>query len=220
MIDKLSALIPASLLPRSGKVFYSGSAAFSSPSQLYILGLNPGGSPLTRGSETVECDAKTILEKSANWSAYRDESWEGKRPATHGMQPRVLWLLRQLNRDPGNVPASNLVFERSARAVDIGDRFRELAELCWPFHQSVIEHLGVRVVLCFGKRCGECVRKRLKATNRVDEFVENNNRKWKSTAFMNPDGIAVVVATHPSIADWTKAATDPTPLVQRMLERD
>jgi len=34
---------------------------------------------------------------------------------------------------------------------------------------------------------------------------------------LNTEGIAVVVATHPSIADWTTPAADPSPLVKSML---
>jgi hypothetical protein len=77
--------------------------------------------------------------------------------------------------------------------------------------------LGVRVVLFVGKDCGDWVCKKVAATNRIDEFVESNDRRWRSTAFTNSDGIAVIVAAHPGIADWTKPATDPSPLVQRVL---
>ena len=45
MIEKLAERIPPDLLGRSGSVFYSGRAAFSSQASLYILGLNPGGNP-------------------------------------------------------------------------------------------------------------------------------------------------------------------------------
>jgi uracil-DNA glycosylase len=107
---------------------------------------------------------------------------------------------------------------RSAREKDINKRFQQLAELCWPFHQAVIERLDVRVVLCFGRRSGSLVRERLSANTPVDRFVENNNRRWTSTSYKNSNGIAVVVATHPSIADWTTPATDPSLLVKRMLE--
>ena len=218
MIDKFAALIPQSLLKHSGAVFYSGRKAFSTPSPLYILGLNPGGSPKEQAAETVEWHTKKVLNEAADWSAYRDEIWRGNSPGTAGMQPRVLHLLRQLNLEPGNVPASNVIFVRSAREKDINNQFRQLAELCWPFHQAVIERLGVRVVLCFGQKSGGWVREQLNANNQVDQLVEKNERRWTSVSYKNSNGIAVVVATHPSIADWTTPATDPSLLVQRMLE--
>ena len=133
------------------------------------------------------------------------------------MQPRVLHLLRELDLEPRKVPASNVAFVRSARGKDIKGCFRELAKLCWPFHQAVIELLGVRVVLCLGKDSGSWVREQLDANDLVDQFVEVNNRRWTSTSYKNSNGIGVVVATHPSIADWTTPATDPSLLVQRML---
>ena len=218
MIDKFAGLIPHSLLAHSGSVFYSGRKAFSTPSRLYILGLNPGGSPNEQAAETVDWHTKKVLNGAADWSAYQDEEWQGKPPGTFGMQPRVLHLLDQLKLEPRNVPASNVVFVRSAREKDIKNRFRPLAELCWPFHQAVIEELRVRVVLCFGQQSGSCVREQLNANNLVDQFVEKNNRRWASTSYKNSNGIAVVVATHPSIADWKTPATDPTLLVQRMLD--
>jgi hypothetical protein len=219
MFDEFVKLIPQCLLKKSGAVFYSGRKAFSTPSPLYILGLNPGGSPKEQADDTVEKHTCEVLKKPEYWSEYKDEVWRlGSSEGTSGMQPRILHLLSKVILDPRNVPASNVIFERSAREKDIKSRFRELVELCWPFHESVIEQLGVRVVLCFGKSSGYWVRKKLQANTFVEEFVEKNNRHWKSVTYKNSSGIAVVVATHPSIADWTNSATDPSQLVKRMLD--
>lgn len=38
-------IIPKDLLDKSGSVFYSGRDAFSGTKNLYLMGLNPGGSP-------------------------------------------------------------------------------------------------------------------------------------------------------------------------------
>jgi len=218
-LDEFVKLIPQYLLQKSGAVFYSGRKAFSTPSFLYILGLNPGGSPIEQADDTVAKHTDEVLKSKAEyWSEYQDEIWRGNSAGTSGMQPRVLHLLRQVNLDPQKVPSSNVIFERSVREKDITNRFRELAEPCWPFHQAVIEKLGVRVVLCFGQRSGLWARKRLDANTLVDRSVENNNRHWTSASYTNANGIAVVVATHPSVADWTNSATDPSHLVKRMLE--
>ena len=45
-IEELAKLIPTNIHGCSGKVFYSGRLAFSQPSTLYMLGLNPGGCPV------------------------------------------------------------------------------------------------------------------------------------------------------------------------------
>ena len=52
-IDNLVRSIPKSLMNRSGSVFYSGKEAFRRPSDLYILGLNPGGRVEDHAAETV-----------------------------------------------------------------------------------------------------------------------------------------------------------------------
>ena len=218
MIDDLKALIPESLQSESGAVFYSGRAAFSAPSPLYILGLNPGGSPQLQSDDTVSKHTDMILSGNENWSEYQDEVWwEGHNPGESGMQPRVVHLIRTLGLDPQKTPASNVVFLRSALEKDIASTFGDLALRCWPFHQAVIERLGVRVVLCFGKRAGNWVCQQLNATNCIAEFVEENRRRWRTRVYRNSDGIAVVVATHPSRADWTVRETNPSELVRAVL---
>jgi hypothetical protein len=50
-----------------------------------------------------------------------------------------------------------------------------------------------------------------------EPFQEDNKRGWKSETYIDPKGRKVVVATHPSRADWTKKETDPTHLVVKAL---
>jgi hypothetical protein len=218
-LETFCPLIPPSLLQQSGRVFYSGRAAFSAASSLYILGLNPGGCPKAQEAETIEAHITTVLARdSPHWSAYRDDAWGGRAPGTYTMQPRVLHLLERLEYAPHLVPASNLVFSRSAREADLRD-FGPIAELCWPFHGAVIERLGVRVILCFGNRCGKWVRRRLNADRYVDGFIEQNGRQWKSYLHCNSGGLLIITARHPSVADWTTPSADPTPLVELALRR-
>jgi hypothetical protein len=205
-------------MDRSGSVFYSGRDAFSGTRPLYLLGVNPGGNPSVKSEETLRSHTNTVLrEVPDNWSAYRDESWEGAPAGTWRMQPRVLHLLRSLKLDPGAVPASNIVFLRSRREDSIDGNLEELAEACWPFHRRVIEELNVRTVLCFGQTAGKWVCNQLGADRLIAQFVEQNNRRWKSTSFRNIDGITVVVGTHPSIVDWTSPTTDPSELVRQAI---
>ena len=217
-IERFAALIPPSLHAESGKVFYSGRAAFAQPSQLYVLGANPGGDPINYPTETVGNHTRQVLaELPDHWSAYRDEIWEDALPGTHGMAPRVLHLFRQLNLQPDLVPASNLIFVRSRREEQIKERKAALAELCWAFHANVIELLRPKVILCLGNTAGEYVRRKLGARQLVAQFIEQNDRHWKNKAFVGPSGIRVVVATHPSVADWSAPATDPSALVREAL---
>jgi len=218
MIEGIAKLIPDELQERSGSVFYSGRTAFASTSPLYILGLNPGGDPEVQARETVKRHTDKILnDVPDDWSAYRDESWGGGVAGTRGMQPRILHLMGKMGLDPGRVPAGNVVFLRSRRESGISHEFGTLADLCWPIHQAVLERARAQVVLCLGATAGNFVRQRLDAKVQVDEFVEANQRRWRSRSYRSPGGVTVVVATHPSIADWTAEATDPSRLVRNAL---
>jgi hypothetical protein len=218
MIDDLFRSVPTHLLNDSGRVFYSGRDAFSNPSQLYLLGLNPGGSPVKQARETVSSHSNCVLQElPTNWSAYSDESWEEAPAGTLPLQRRGRHLLRRLDLDPGDVPSSNLIFVRTAGEEGLKGRTRELAEACWAFHQHVITTLNIEVILCFGGTTGDWVCRKLGAVEHVDTFVEDNDRHWKSHAFRNASGIGVVIASHPGRADWTKTATDPTRLVEHLL---
>ena len=209
--------IPAYLLPRSGSIFYSGRAAFSAPSRVYIVGLNPGGDPIAQATETIGAHRLKFREGPAWWSEYADESWGGAPPGTWGMQPRVLHLLASLGLDPRAVPASNVVFIRSATEATLRTEKADLLRTCWPVHQAVIDALGVRLVLCFGGTAGRWIRDELGAWERVDGYQETNGRRWSSEAHRAGDGRMVLTLTHPGRANWCNPQSDPTQLVQRAL---
>ena len=78
--------------------------------------------------------------------------------------------------------------------------------------------LGPRVIVCFGRDAGNWVRARVNATRQVGEFVEKNNRGWRSRAFENDEGVSVLALAHPSVADWANPATDPSELVLRAMD--
>lgn len=203
---------------RSGSVFYSGRQAFEPPSELYILGLNPGGDVQDHATETVSWHTNRVLRREPdNWSAYRDESWEGAVPGKARMQRRMLYLFKRIGHDPGQVPASNIVFLRSSREASLEGDVQELADQCWPLHREVIDTLRVRVIVCLNKKAAKWVRDQVSAYDPVDEFTERNNRRWESSTFQAATGLTVVDLTYPGIADWTNPATDPTHLVKRAL---
>jgi hypothetical protein len=220
MIEDFISLIPKRALPLSGKVFYSGRHAFSAPSPVYLLGLNPGGAPNAMADETVQAHTEAVLRKfPSSWSAYADESWKGWPPGRSGLQPRVIHLLKRLGLDARSVPSSNVVFARSTRESTFIGSMAEMGVDAWPFHQRVIEQLGVRVVVCFGQTAGGWVSERLGASTPSGDFVEANNRRWRSFAMTNRAGVSVATLTHPSIADWTKPATDPSGLIRALMAR-
>lgn len=217
-IEKVASFIPEHMLDLSGSVFYSGRRAYSGRSPIYILGLNPGGDPIKLASATVAWHARRVIDEMPDdWSAYRDESWNGAAPGTCGMQPRVLHLFDRLGLNPGSIAASNIVFARSTRESTFRGSLQQRACECWPLHEHVIKVLDVKVVLCLGRTAADWVCKQLGAGKVIDEYVEDNDRRWKSRSFSNGNGSIVVSATHPSIADWTNPNSDPTVLVERAL---
>lgn len=218
-IDAALDALPGSLLCRSGSIFYTGRAAFSAPSELYVLGLNPGGDPVAQAAETVGAHRSNFRNGLASWSEYADASWAGAKPGAWGMQPRVLHMFASLGLDPRSVPASNVVFARTSTEAMLQTEKADLLQACWPVHRAVIEALAVRVVLCFGGSAGRWVRDELGAHERVDVYQETNERRWTSEAHRACDGRAVVTLAHPGRANWCNAHSDPTPLVQRVLAR-
>ncbi|SEM22621.1 uracil-DNA glycosylase family protein [Xaviernesmea oryzae] len=221
-ISEALAGLPEWLLERPGKVFYSGKSAFvnAKRSSLYILGLNPGGSPVSESEETVGRSLTSFYEREDDWSSYT-ESWKSKPPGQYGMQPRVQHLLKALGRSPTSTPSSNVVFVRTARAKDLQEEKRALLDACWPVHEAVITSLQVKVIICFGAEAGAWVRQKLGArkTDAFDSFRETyDKRNWLSQSYRAPDGRIIVQVSHPSIADWTAPHADPSDLVRRAIE--
>lgn len=221
MNEDFLKLIPKTLGGESGAVFYSGCSAFRNVSKLYILGLNPGGDPKVMRANTVSSHNLYLSTKNDDWSEYLDEEWNGRTAGTSGMQPRVLHVLKKLKFQPRSVPASNLIFKRTRTEAGLKPDFSSLAEQCWAFHEQVIARLEVKVVLCFGQTVGNWVRNKVGANTLVETLVEENNRQWSTKGFENCSGkgVKVVVAPHPSRANWTNPNSDPSALVGKMLAR-
>lgn len=208
-LDRFAEVIPDELLDVSGHAFYTGEGGFSGQSPLYLLGLNPGG----QHPETVQQQYHDARAGRSDYSAFRVHTWKDE----SRIDRNVLHLLANLSMDPGNVPASCVVFARTRTESELRQEFQRLASLCWPFHRAVIDALGVRVVVCFGGLGSGFVRQQLGAHQQIDSFVETNNRGWASRTFVGSSGIKVVQVTHPSRADWRNPAADVSPLVSRAL---
>ena len=220
VIEEFAELIPKSMRNLNGRVFYSGREAFSSPSRLYVLGINPGGRPDDHLGATVCRHTKWVVDCApSNWSAYRDEQWSKGTPGTGGIQPSLRHLFSVVGLDPGTVPASNIAFARSPEVSEYSGNFSSDASECWAFHQGVIERLAVDVVVVVGKSKAEpFVRRRLKANRVVKRWTDKNTQPWESVWYRNTAGLSVVVLAHPTRGhQWTRRASDPTGLVLEAL---
>ncbi|CAG0943276.1 hypothetical protein BROC_02217 [Candidatus Brocadiaceae bacterium] len=131
-------------LSKPGRILYSSYETLK-PGSVYLLGLNPGGI----AGNPIKTSIDSFLSNKNN--AYLDECWEngngfwkeGEAP----LQKRVRWLLEQLDLNPREVCASNLIFFQSREAKDID---YSLADICWPVHQAIIEIVKPNVIIAFG----------------------------------------------------------------------
>ena len=194
--EALNAL-PNVLRARSGSVFYTGKDAFKGKRAVYLLGLNPGGDPEAQSANTVAKHIEEFKKRVVPWSAYADDRWEGAAPGTWGMQPRVLHMLAGLGLDPLLTPASNLIFVRSQSEADLKTEKAELLKYCWPVHRAVIDSLQVCAIICFGSTAGRWTREQMHANELIGQFIEKNDRRWKSEAHRAASGHVVVTTTHP-----------------------
>lgn len=217
MIEAALATLPPPLLQRSGAAFYSASPAFSRPSPVYLLGLNPGGNPEAQAGDTLARSLTEWRSRTEPYSSYVDEIWEGSVPGEYGIQPRIRHLLGRLDLDPRLTPSSNVVFARTRDEAALGAEKQSLLEACWPIHEAVIEALDVTVLICLGQTAGRWAREMLNANEEVASFTEDNARRWTSLAHRSQRGVTVCTLTHPARVDWRNPASDPSPMMIEVL---
>ena len=218
--------IPESLKQKTGYVFFSGRTAFSKQSDLYILGINPGGEDPTDTPDTsLDSRIKEVLyNKKDDWAALKDDCWCGRcevLPCTHFLQRNLRHLIKQAGMNPRDVLVSEVVFRTSRGLATLDGKYEDYADLSWPFHKAVIDTLGIRVIAVYGKPSGEYVRKRLNARNQSDEFVATygKGKRIASTSYTNEKEQTVVTLWFPGMGKpwWTNPKSDPTGLVVNAL---
>lgn len=143
---RVRELLPANLLSERGAVLYS-TADTLKPGNLYILGLNPGGTD----GDTIEERLEALPLRTKN--EYLDEVWgrghygEHKK-CEHPLQRRLRWLVEELDEDLRQTCASNLIFTRSRS--EKGLAINELARLCWGVHELILNIVKPKMILAFG----------------------------------------------------------------------
>ena len=217
-LEYFASLVPSHLLGCSGEVFYSGQAAFSRPSLVYLLGINPGSEQKPGPNEpklrTVEENIEYVSEKPERFSLYHDSWEEGRHPL---MQDGMCHLFNNTDLCPYTTPASNCIFVRTSDASKLQNQ-AGLVESCWPFHKAVIERLEVKLVLCLGSKARDIVKRRIGCAHQpIEEQSEDNNRAWGSRVFRNAAGIVVLGVPHPSRSKWSTPECDPSAFVNRWL---
>ena len=120
------------------------------PGRVFLLGLNPGGSPQRLDLPTVGGSLDRLPAGEAK--VYLDTCWNGYALGEAPLQMRVTQLLRQLGEDPASVAASNLILVRSRDASS--SRFDTCADLCWRVHEKILEIIRPRLLLVLGNSGG------------------------------------------------------------------
>lgn len=215
LADEILGYLPAGIGDRFGSMLMSGRSAWTGERPLYILGFNPGGASGT--GDTVASHTEAIW-RHESYSSFVHESWApGGRVRPTGeapLQKSVRYVLDGCGLDPREVPASNVNFIRSATedALPLDDW--GWAEKCWPFHDVMIERLGVRVVLCFGKNAANFVREKVGSHDEL-ERIEHTSRQ-RSIVYTG-GSVTVIQAAHPGRFHWYLPKYDILPLVRHAL---
>lgn len=216
MIEQFADLVPDHLLDVSGEVFAAGRIAFSRRSPIYVLALYPGGGT---ANDTLRGNiAETVDGPDGYWCSALDDQWGPEAPGKAPAQKNILMGFADTRFELREIPSSTLIFPRLSGDVEADPDFNAYADACWPFHQAVIESLGVRLVLCLGKTVGGAVRRRLNAHELVSQYTETIPiRGWTSTIHSNPQGVMVASLSSPWRTDWSNPALNPLPMCERAL---
>jgi len=214
-LEAFAKEILRSVLKDSGHVLYS-SAATLCRGNVYLLGHNPGGSPEGRDYESIEKSICNLKLKQSN--EYLDDSWNGLGPGESKLQRRVCWLLDRLNMDVRKVCASNLIFSRSIDAEN--SDFTNMASLCWPVHEYILDIVQPTMVLTFGNREENSpfsfLREKLGVRSAIAPYPSGHG-EWKCKAFFTPADIVIVglpllsryaVDHHEDVPRWIRKITE------------
>jgi len=191
----LEVLYP--ILDRSGYVLYSDAKSLK-PCPVYLLGHNPGGSPIDQATATIRASLDTLPSKAINnyldeaWTTASGRSWpRGQAP----LQRRVVWMLGQLGLDPRKVPCSNLIF---ARSVDVsGSAFLQLSDLCWRVHAELLQVVRPKLLLVFGNsEPSPYTYLREKWSGSSEATIDSGHGNWLCRSFRGPNEFTVVGIPH------------------------
>jgi hypothetical protein len=192
------------LLDLSGEVLFSAVDTMRQ-GDLYICGLNPGGTGHAPHHHTIREDLQMLPYKTSN--NYLDESWRGYPRGTSPLQLRLQWLVRELGYDLREVCASNLIFARSRGEDDSG--YPAYARICWPVHERILRIVRPKMLLVFGNEFGERARSPFQFLHQhsvlyssIDSICSGHGN-WKCRAFLTElAGQPVVVVGLPHLSRY------------------
>ena len=219
-LETFARSVPEWLLDCPGEVFYSGRAAFSGSRPVYLLGYNPGSDP-GGGRSTVRASIEEACAREDDRFSLYYQDWGPDRP--EDMQRSLKAFFLDSGLCPKLTPSSNCVFVRSASvsAIAAGGR-RRLEVECWPFHQAVIDQLGIKAVLCMGTEAFGAVQRRFRVNGPITGPIDEQpwSTRQAHQAYRTQCGVRLFKLIHPSYGHWHCPKYNPAPLVRRELELD
>ncbi len=178
LVKKVSGLLSQqNLLNRSGAVLYSAAKTITK-GDVYILGLNPGG---TQGPTLAEHLEKLPAKIDNDYLA---TDWGNRDGTLAPLQIRLAELLKVWNHYIEDVCASNLIFMQSRDASGI--QFPEDAALCWPVHEKLLEIVQPKRILVFGNSSRSPYRFLFDkfGSNAFESIILAGHGNWKCRSFV------------------------------------
>lgn len=141
------------LLDEKGRVLYSSVYSIRKwPIGVYVLGLDPGGSP--EEHKTIREDIGQREMRVRGYSALRDERWRKHAPGTLPYALHALQALQLLGYDieSDEIPVSNAIFSAQRDAINLRHhpRIADFKVACWGVHMKLLEIIQPKSILCLG----------------------------------------------------------------------
>jgi len=181
------------ILNELGTILYSSCETLKR-GKYYFLGLNPGG-----GSErTIRESLNELALGKATENAYLDQDWSSPPKRTyargeHPYQQDFRCLFAGLIDDPRKVCGTNLIFKGSRDAREL--RIQELARLCWPVHEAIIEIVQPEAIITFGVQAFEFIAQ--KRGGQPVQFAYSRPGYWSWQHSILADGTRLIGTRHP-----------------------
>lgn len=186
------------VLSKSGGIIYSAADSLKN-GDVYILGLNPGG---TEG-QTIAEHLSELPNKTTN--SYLDESWGNRKDADGEapLQRRIKGVVEAVGINLRDVCASNLIFMRSqtAKGVSFAD-----ADKCWPVHELILGIVQPKIIIVFGNSSFSpyaYLLNKFKSDDEQDIF-DSGHGSWKCRGFTGMiSGRKTYVAGFPHLSRYS-----------------
>ena len=132
-------------------------------------------------TETIRKSLNELELGAATKNAYLDEDWSSTSRkygrGGHPLQQNYQYLFGQLRQELDSVCASNLIFRRSISEKGAGGM--ELAELCWPVHEAVLEIVRPCAIITFGRQPFDFIKNKRQGDDHEAQRCGHGKWTWR-----------------------------------------